>query len=139
MVRAARERNDAAAVQRAAIERALPRVASPMGLAVLKHVLALPDHERSARVNVAVSRPATQMRCGTARGEALGGLPAGDEVTSQCSTTRYPGKAHGPVSSPLDPVTRVGTSVMVIPAATDGESFSSWAILYGTERGYNFY
>jgi hypothetical protein len=52
-----------------------------MDLAVLKQVLALPEHDRSACVKVAVSRPATWVRCGTARGEVLGGLPAGDEDT----------------------------------------------------------
>jgi hypothetical protein len=48
-----------------------------MDLAVLKQVLALPEHDRSACVEVAVSRPAAWMRCGTARGEVLGGLPRG--------------------------------------------------------------
>jgi hypothetical protein len=52
-----------------------------MDPAVLKQVLALPEHDRSACVDVAVSPPLAWVRCGTARGGVLGGLPAGDEVT----------------------------------------------------------
>jgi hypothetical protein len=44
-----------------------------MDLAVLKQVLALPEHDRSCPTEIAVSRSPMWVRCGTARGEALGG------------------------------------------------------------------
>jgi hypothetical protein len=50
-----------------------------MDLAVLKQVLALPEHDRSDPMELAVSRAWTWVRCGTARGEVLGGHARGDE------------------------------------------------------------
>jgi hypothetical protein len=52
-----------------------------MDLAVLKQVLALPEHDRSGSMELAVSRAWTWVRCGTARGEVLGGHARGDEVS----------------------------------------------------------
>jgi hypothetical protein len=48
-----------------------------MDLAVLKQVLALPEHHRSCPMDLAVSRSLTWVRCGTARGEVLGGHTRG--------------------------------------------------------------
>jgi hypothetical protein len=48
-----------------------------MDLAVLKQVLALPEHDRSCPTEIAVSRCSTWVRCGTARGEVLGGRARG--------------------------------------------------------------
>jgi hypothetical protein len=48
-----------------------------MDLAVLKQVLALPEHDRSGSMEIAVSRSPTWVRCGTARDEVLGGHARG--------------------------------------------------------------
>jgi hypothetical protein len=56
-----------------------------MDLAVLKQVLALPELVRTARRDIRRFTSPTWERCGTARGEVLGGLPAGDEVTGDLS------------------------------------------------------
>jgi hypothetical protein len=48
-----------------------------MDLAVLKQVLALLEHDRSCSTKIAVSRSPMWERCGTARGEVLGGRARG--------------------------------------------------------------
>jgi hypothetical protein len=48
-----------------------------MDLAVLKQVLALPEHDRSAPMEIAVFQSSMWVRCGTARDEVLGGHARG--------------------------------------------------------------
>jgi hypothetical protein len=64
-------------------ENASPRAASPMGLAVLKQVLALRERAPLGSTYPAVSRARMWLRCGTARGEALGGHARGDETSRE--------------------------------------------------------
>jgi hypothetical protein len=52
-----------------------------MGHAVLKQVLALRERAPSGSTKLAVSRERMWVRCGTARGETLGGHARGDEIS----------------------------------------------------------
>jgi hypothetical protein len=51
-----------------------------MDLAALKQVLALPEHDRSCSMEIAVSRSLTWVRCGTRAARSSAGTPAGDEL-----------------------------------------------------------